>query len=269
MEFSQDQQVKAGIFVVIGLVIISLSILLLGDDANVFTSSYNLRIRFKQVQGLTEGSQVNLAGLKVGSIRRIEFATDSQELVAVVEIESRFKPRITDGTTASVKTLGALGDKYIYLTPGERQNAPLAENSFIPAEDGGDIFDMISKKGNELGSIVEVVGELNLLLKNLNHDGRTAKLIDSFSAAAFELKQLSRQTRESLDQKKLHDVIDRLASIMGKIDRGDGTLGALINDPTLHQKLTTLLGESDRRQYLKPLIRESIIHQERGHKEVR
>jgi phospholipid/cholesterol/gamma-HCH transport system substrate-binding protein len=45
---------------------------------------------------------------------------------------------------------------------------------------------------------------------------------------------------------------------MKKIDRGQGTLGALVNDSSLHNRLSRLLGASPRNQFLKPIIRDSI-----------
>lgn len=248
MEFSTDQQIKAGLFVVIGLIVISASIVFLGDDRMVFSKSYELRVQLSQVQGLTQGSLVNLSGYRVGSIKKLDFLKDSQDLVAVLEIDEKYQRRITEGTTASIKTLGALGDRYIYLTPGPLDGKPLAVNSLIPSESGGDFFDMMSKKSDQISSAVDVVTELDTLLKSLNHEERVGRLIDSFNNTAIQLKALTVESRSTMAH---------FSSVMNKLDRGDGTLGALINDPTLHQKLTSFLGESPKRQFLKPLIRES------------
>ena len=49
-----------------------------------------------------------------------------------------------------------------------------------------------------------------------------------------------------------------MASVMEKIDSGKGTLGALINDPSLHQNLKSVLGGSQRNRYMKEMARESI-----------
>jgi phospholipid/cholesterol/gamma-HCH transport system substrate-binding protein len=78
------------------------------------------------------------------------------------------------------------------------------------------------------------VGESKLLVKDIRKDGDTAK-------------DLSQSVRS-------------LASVLNKIDNGNGSLGALINDPTLHNRLTKFLGGEPRQQYLKSLIRKSIQH---------
>ena len=50
----------------------------------------------------------------------------------------------------------------------------------------------------------------------------------------------------------------KLDKILSKIDRGEGTLGALVNDPTLHESLKSALGVNQRRKTMKTIIRSSI-----------
>ena len=264
MEFSLHQQIKTGIFVLIGLVVISLSIIFLGEDRMTLTGTYQLRVELKQAQGLSRGSQVTLSGLRIGRLGPIDFANNSTQLVAILEIDRKYQKRVTEGATVAVKTLGALGDKYIYINPGPADAPALKPGALIPSDGGEDFLDLIAKKGNDLSNVVDVVNELETLLKNLNQNGRSALMMENMIATSGQLKSLVAETRESLNKDKLREVVSRLDSILTKIDKGDGTLGALINDPTLHQRLSTLLGDSPRRQFLKPLIRETIIHQEQG-----
>ncbi len=47
----------------------------------------------------------------------------------------------------------------------------------------------------------------------------------------------------------------RLNSILTKIDKGDGTLGLILNDPTLYEDLKRLLGGAERSVLLRSIIR--------------
>ena len=51
---------------------------------------------------------------------------------------------------------------------------------------------------------------------------------------------------------------------MAALDNGQGTLGALINDPSLHNRISAFMGEAPRNRFLKPLIRESIQTNEKN-----
>jgi phospholipid/cholesterol/gamma-HCH transport system substrate-binding protein len=46
----------------------------------------------------------------------------------------------------------------------------------------------------------------------------------------------------------------RLNSILGKVDRGEGTFGMLLNDPTLYEELTMLVGGANRSRVVRALI---------------
>ncbi len=46
----------------------------------------------------------------------------------------------------------------------------------------------------------------------------------------------------------------RLNSILAKIDRGEGTLGLMLNDPTLYEELKLLVGGANRSTVVRSLI---------------
>ena len=62
---------------------------------------------------------------------------------------------------------------------------------------------------------------------------------------------------------KLEKSVEKLDSVLTKIDKGQGTLGALINDPSLHQQLKALIGGSARKDHVKSLLRTSIEKEEK------
>jgi len=47
----------------------------------------------------------------------------------------------------------------------------------------------------------------------------------------------------------------RLNSILGKVDRGEGTLGLLLNDPTLYEEVKILVGGANRSTLVRNLVR--------------
>ncbi len=74
------------------------------------------RARFDRVNGLTVGSDVRIAGIKVGSVIRTEL--DPQTYQAIVRLSVRKDIALPEDTTASITSDGLLGDTYINLSPG-------------------------------------------------------------------------------------------------------------------------------------------------------
>jgi phospholipid/cholesterol/gamma-HCH transport system substrate-binding protein len=256
MESSYSKEIKVGIFALIGVVLFCLSIILLGGN-RVFTSSYPLKVRLSQVQGLGVGSIVSLTGVPIGNIRGIDFIPGSSDVEVTLSINESVRPRITEGSKASVKTQGALGDKYIYIEPGPADAKPIADNGMVATDTTPDFLDLIASKGAEMGEIVDVIKEVRILFQNINKDGRSAKLISNLVTASDEFGQAMKEARETFRVMRT-DAFVPMASIMKKVDRGDGTLGALVNDPSLHNRISNFFGEQPRNKFLKPLIRDSI-----------
>lgn len=258
-----SHEIKVGIFTCIGIVLFCLSVILLGGDKYVFSHSYDLKIHMPQVQGLGRGSVVSLSGVPIGNIDRIDFVKDSMDVEVTISVERSVEPKITEGSIASVKTQGALGDKYIYITPGAVDAKPLPPGSILPVDKTPDFLDIISSKGAELGEVVEVIKEVHQLFANLNQDGRSAKLMSNMVDDTDELKKFLVEGRETFKFMRT-ETLTPLASTMRKIDKGEGTLGALVNDRSVYNRLSSMLGEAPRNKFLKPLIRDSIeTHEEK------
>ena len=49
-----------------------------------------------------------------------------------------------------------------------------------------------------------------------------------------------------------------LNDVLGKIDEGQGTLGLLVNDPTLYEDMKVLLGGAQRSTLLRSMIRMAV-----------
>ena len=255
MESSLKNEVKVGIFIILGIVGFCISVLLLGGDQMFFKARYQLKVKLPQVQGLGPGSIVSLAGVPVGNINEVLFQNGNDGIEVVMDVDESVKHRITEGTMASVKTQGALGDKYIYLTPGPLNAPALAENSYVSADAGGDLIDMITAKGAELAQVVEVIKEVKTLLHSINEGNRTSQLMSNLVSTTDNLNKLMVDSRKAMTH---------FESVAQKIDKGQGTLGALINDPTLHNRIMSMVGDTPRNKFLKPIIRDTIESHEKA-----
>src|SRR5262245_48778458 len=107
------------------------SVILLGGDKFFLKTTYELKVRLPQVQGLGRGSVVSVVGVPVGNVRDIQFIPGSTDVDVLVSLEASVYDRITEGSKATVKTQGALGDKYIYIDPGPLGGKPLKPGSVI------------------------------------------------------------------------------------------------------------------------------------------
>jgi ABC-type transporter Mla subunit MlaD len=112
----------------------------------------------------------------------------------------------------------------------------------------------ITKLDENVGPLIEdarkVAGDIRELLEDLEDPANksvVAKLLrDSDGKMVKDLEDALHD---------LQEITDKVASITKKIERGDGTIGKLVNDPKVHDDLVKLFGNLERNETMKKLIR--------------
>jgi phospholipid/cholesterol/gamma-HCH transport system substrate-binding protein len=79
-------------------------------------SGYTLTAKFDHIDGLPVGSDVRLAGVKVGSV--LDEQIDPKSYLAVVTLSVRNGLELPKDTSAAVNSESLLGGEYISLSPG-------------------------------------------------------------------------------------------------------------------------------------------------------
>lgn len=265
MEHSFKTNLKVGIFVFSGLVVILTTIFLLGADKALFTRHARLHSHFDQVQGLARGSIVSLSGVVVGNIEKIDFVPENKSLDVTMKIEVEFLPRIPKASQVEIRTQGALGDKFIYIIPGDTQSGVVKDGDNLEVAKATDILNILSDRGKDTEKIFDIINEMLILAKTINADNKVGKIIENLNQASINLSKVSAQAKDFTAQanfgvsgEKFASSMNHLDRIVTKIDKGQGTLGALINDSSLHDQLKSFLGGAQRRDQVKSIMRTSI-----------
>jgi phospholipid/cholesterol/gamma-HCH transport system substrate-binding protein len=91
-------------------------------------SGYEVTARFDRVEGLRDGGDVRISGIRVGSI--VSQTLDPKTYLAVVRMSIDPSIKLPTDSVATIASSGLLGDKYLSIVPG-------AEDEFI--KPGGEI----------------------------------------------------------------------------------------------------------------------------------
>ncbi|MFH1269699.1 MAG: MlaD family protein [Candidatus Omnitrophota bacterium] len=121
MIFGQSKlELKVGIFVFMGLVILAIFVLSMKEFQNMATG-YELNFIFNFANGVKVGAPVRFAGVDVGEIKEINLFTIPNDPKPRVRITGSVKKEIKVPADSSVwvNTLGLLGEKYIEIMPGK------------------------------------------------------------------------------------------------------------------------------------------------------
>jgi phospholipid/cholesterol/gamma-HCH transport system substrate-binding protein len=246
---TRKQLLMTGLFLVIGTLIVLVTILMLGGDKKLFQTTAHLAVEFESVQGLGQGAVVSLSGLQIGNVAKIDFDPKKGKVQVTLRIADEHLNKLTAGSQAEIRTQGALGDKYIYITPGQPGAPPLSDGATLQSAKSADIMAILSEKGNETERVFEIIKELHLLTKSINDENRVMKIMKNLEAGSASFNRVSLQAESSMQK------FDR---VITHLEKGEGTLGALIKDPTVHDQLKSLLGGSQRKTQIKDMLRHSV-----------
>lgn len=252
-----NNQLKVGLFLFFGLLIVGVSIFTLGSGKSMFQKTVTVYSYFDSVQGLNSGGIVSLAGVKVGNIESLTF-DESKNLVKIAFIiNEEFIPKIKSDSTVEIRTQGALGDKYLYITPGT-QGTAIANDFKMKSDYGNDLLSVISKRSSDAEKIFDAIAELRIFMKNLNEGNRVASVLRKMDNTADNLQSVSAELKEATANNQVKKSMAHLDSILAKVDNGEGTLGALINDRSLHNRIKQMLGAGEKQKQLKSTLKSSV-----------
>lgn len=98
----------------------------------------------------------------------------------------------------------------------------------------------------------------------LLYDPKGKELLENLNVALAELGTLAGglNGEDGSAAVALNETLQDMRAIVGRINEGEGSLGALINDPTVYEDLKTLLGNVKRNRILRELVRYSISKQD-------
>ena len=132
-------------------------------------TGYELTARFNRIEGLRDGGDVRVSGIKVGSI--ISQRLDPKTFVAIVRMSIDPTVQLPVDTVATISSSGLLGDKYLELAPGnedeilkpggqiQHTQSPMSLESLI----GQYIFSQGGqKKGDDSGASAAGKGDAGL-----------------------------------------------------------------------------------------------------------
>jgi phospholipid/cholesterol/gamma-HCH transport system substrate-binding protein len=121
----------------------------LGVSAVTEVSASTTRVvgKFNKVDGLTEGSDVRLGGIKVGRVTSMKL-DDQFRAVITMDIDGAYN--FPSDTSASIHTDGLFGGKFVVLEPGAEEEPLKTGDEFVLTQDAmivSDLLDLIISEG--------------------------------------------------------------------------------------------------------------------------
>jgi phospholipid/cholesterol/gamma-HCH transport system substrate-binding protein len=106
---------------------------------------YEITARFNRVDGLTNGSDVRLSGIKVGTVTGQDLDRKTYQAVVRMSIDPSVK--LPEDTFAKITSSGLLGNNYLALDPGGSDEYLKPGDQITQTQGSVDLLGLISKFG--------------------------------------------------------------------------------------------------------------------------
>src|SRR5215207_1647794 len=229
-------QIRVGVFVLIAIAVLVFLVLNASGDINPFSSKLHLRARFVDANGLREGSEVRLAGVRVGKVEQIILMEPSPvagapRVEAVMTIDSTIdgrpaNERIRSDSEAQQGSPSLLGNEMlINITPGTAVGQPVQDNAILPSSSSNTVNDFATS-GTDLAQ-------------------RLSKLSDQISGIVQEVKEgegtVGKLFADEALYNNLNATIREAEDVMKQVRSGQGSAGRFLNDPALYNNANNIV----------------------------
>lgn len=236
MKNDNKRSVTVGIFVLIGIAILVVGILTLGAQQKAFVKSIRVTSVFDDVGGLQTGNNVWFSGVKIGTVKKINFYGESQVEIEM-NIEASAKEYIKKNSKATISSDGLIGNKIIVIYGGSGSGPAIEDGDKLTAEmplDTDKMMETLQVNNNNLVSITED-------LKILTHKISSGEGIVGAVLTDSTLVKTFKATMQSLERTAANSnrMTAELAKFSNGLNQKGGFVDKMLNDTTLFASLKT------------------------------
>ena len=266
------RELRVGLLVLGSIAILVFLILNASGDINPFSRKLHLKARFADANGLREGSEVRLAGVRIGRVDRIRLMTASevgtapnpQKIEVYMTINSKIDgvsatDRIRTDSTAQQASPSLLGSEMmVNITPGTALGQPVAENFLLSSQSGNTMSDLATRGTDLAERLSKLSDELNLVVKDVRAGKGTVgrlfndeSLYNNLNATIADAKELADQLKSGRGSagkflyddaiyNNANDIALNLKKISDDIRAGRGSAGKFFTNDELYNKVNRI-----------------------------
>lgn len=154
---------------------------------------YKLTIFYSNVNGLTEGSPITIAGLDIGKVEDMRLSGN----FIVVDIAIENKVRISKDSRAFIKSSSIMGGKQIAITPGISPET-LQDGDTLSGAYEADLTELTSTLSPISTNVLGILERVNTTFDEPTRKNIQVTLLE-FSRAARELQDIVKQQGGNID----------------------------------------------------------------------
>lgn len=194
---------------------------------NPFTQKITVITYFSDSEGLKSGAAVNLNGVTVGTVKRVDLTTAPEHRKTPVKVTMKLDTKFLSGlhtdSLASLTSMGALADTVVDIDSQQATGPPLQDGAELPTLNAPTVLDFKSTQ--------DTMNDVHALM------GRLDTLVDQVETGNGSIGQL--MSNPGLT-KEATATIAKVKQVSAKLNSDDNTAGKILNDHSITDKLASI-----------------------------
>ena len=221
-------ELKVGAFVLAGLAVLAVLVVQFGRLGEGFKTYYSLTVRFSDASGLLKGSDVLLAGAKIGHV------AGGPRLVQMgqgVEVPLRIYDYVKIPTESkfTVGSSGLLGDRFVaVMMPPGQPSGYIPKNSTIEGLRETGLDDLTREGGLLVNDLRATVQNVNTTITRLNDEALSPQNMENLKASVEHLSTATAALAEA--SKKMDGVLEKADATAGSAKKAADDVQLAIAD---------------------------------------
>ncbi len=242
-----NRPVVVGIFIILGIAILVVTIFTLGGQKKTFVRSYTIHAVFDDVGGLLKGGNVWYSGVKVGTVKQIDFYGKSQVRVTM-SIEKEAQPYIHKDAMAKIGSDGLIGNKIIILYGGNANTPPAQTDDMLQAENALSTDDMLATLQENNKNLLEITRDFKNISQKIDSGQGTLATLINEPEMANTLNRTMNELEATISNFKTasitsKEVLSNIKSFSGKINQPGNSLNDLVTDTQMYANIKGSLNQ--------------------------
>jgi phospholipid/cholesterol/gamma-HCH transport system substrate-binding protein len=223
-----------GIFTLIGIAILIVTILTLGGQQKTFQKSIMVRAVFDDINGLQKGNNIWFSGVKIGTVKKISFVGSSQVEVDM-NIDEKSKQYIRKNAKARISSDGLIGNKIIVIYSGASKSPSVENGDILGVEKAMNPDEMMSTLQANNNNLFAITTDVKGISKGIAEGkGTVGKLLTDETLINDLHSTMLRLRQASANAERMSASV---ASFASKLQKKGTLANDLVTDTTVFSKL--------------------------------
>jgi phospholipid/cholesterol/gamma-HCH transport system substrate-binding protein len=191
------KEIKVGIFVLICLSLLALLLIQFGKGTTFFKPTYTIILTANNVAGLKPRSTVYMAGVPVGTVKKIQLNPDGKGVTIFLRIYEQYV--IRKDAKFVIEQSGFLGDQYVDIYPGENKAEPFQNNDTAAVQEPFNLQEVARSASDLIQRVDKTVKNLNDTVNDVRKLALNQETLTNLSAAVMTFRKVSESALSTVD----------------------------------------------------------------------